>query len=50
MIWDSVPYLSAHKRKNAAFSKFSVIFGEEKSTFTLSWLITTAFFSKRLMR
>ena len=36
MIWDGVPYLCPNKRKATAFSKFSVIFGEEKSTFTLS--------------
>ena len=30
MIWDGVPYLCPNKRKPAAFSKFSVIFGEEK--------------------
>ena len=36
MKWDVVPYLCPNKRKTAAFSKFSVIFGEEKSTFTLT--------------
>ena len=36
MIWDVVPYLCPNKRKTAAFSKFGVIFGEEKSTFTLT--------------
>ena len=36
MIWDGVPYLCSKKRKTAAFSKFGVIFGEEKSTVTLS--------------
>ena len=29
MIWDVVPYLCPNKRKTAAFSKFSVIFGGE---------------------
>ena len=36
MMWDGVPYLCPNKRKTTAFSKFSVIFGEEKSTFTLT--------------
>ena len=36
MIWDGVPYLCPNKRKTTAFSKFSVIFGEEKSTFTVT--------------
>ena len=35
MKWDVVPYLCPNKSKTAAFSKFSVIFGE-KSTFTLT--------------
>ena len=38
MIWDGVPYLCLNKGKTAAFSKFSVIFGEEKSTFTLTYM------------
>ena len=36
MIWSGVIYLCPNKRETAAFSKFSVIFVEEKSTFTLS--------------
>ena len=36
MIWDGVPYHCPNKRKTAAFSKFSVIFEEEKPTFTLT--------------
>ena len=36
MIWDGVPHLCPNKRKTAAFSEFSFIFGEEKSTFTLT--------------
>ena len=36
MIRDGVPYLYPNKRKTTAFSKFSVIFREEKSTFTLT--------------
>ena len=36
MLWDGVPYLCPNKIKSASFSKFSVIFGKEKSTFTLS--------------
>ena len=36
MIWDGVPYLYINKRKTIAFRKFSVIFGEEKSIFTLT--------------
>ena len=36
MIWDVVPYLYINKRKTIAFRKFSVIFGEEKSTFSLT--------------
>ena len=36
MIEDGVPYLYINKRKTIAFMKFSVIFGEEKSTFSLT--------------
>ena len=36
MTWDGVPYLCPNEKKTAAFRKFSVIFGEEKSTFTIS--------------
>ena len=36
MIWDGVPYPYINKRKAIAFREFSVIFGEEKSTFTLT--------------
>ena len=36
MIWDGVPYLCPNKKKTTAFGKFSVIFGEEKSTFTIT--------------
>ena len=36
MIWDGVSYFCCNKRKTAAFSKFGVIFGEERSTVTLS--------------
>ena len=35
MIQHGVPYLCSDKRKTAAFNKVSVIFLEEKSTFTL---------------
>ena len=34
MIWDGVPYLYPNKRKTTAFSKFRVIFGEEKLRLT----------------
>ena len=46
MIWDGITYLYPNKRKTTAFSKFSVIFWEEKSTFTLTWCITTVAFFK----
>ena len=36
LIWDGVPQICPNKRKTTAFNKFSVLFGEEKSTFTLS--------------
>ena len=36
MILDGIPYLCPNKRKTTAFSKFSVIFWEEKSTFSLT--------------
>ena len=36
MIRDTVTYLCPDKRKTAAFGKFGFIFGEQKSTFTLS--------------
>ena len=48
MIWDGVPYLCPNKRKTTAFSKFSVIFGEEQSTFTLTWRITTVALLKKI--
>ena len=44
MIWDGVQYLYPNKRKTTAFSKFSVIFWQEKSTFTFTQRITTVSF------
>ena len=47
--WDSFPYICHNKiKKTTAFSKFSVIFGEEKSTFTLTYRIATVAFFKKI--
>ena len=48
MIWDGIPYLCSNKRKTAAFSKFGVIFGEEKSSVTSSSSITTVAFLEKI--
>ena len=44
MIRDTVTYLCSDKRKTAAFGKFGFIFGEQKSTFTLSQGVNTVTF------
>ena len=48
MIRDTVPYLCPDKRKTAAFGKFGFIFGEQKSTFTLSQNVSTVTFFEKI--